>query len=144
MWRGRKGQGWVWWAGENSIPSSRPWQCILLGSCNLNRIWGSVFVLLSPIFRISLPNIMTHMFPVTIIDYICNINYIISEFHLQILHFIPHILPPPQRRQAVNPHPLWEAYATVGKMWEKRLCIPVTMLAVIHTHIHFISSVVLH
>lgn len=111
----------MWGTGENAILSNLSKQCILFGSRDLSRNWGSVFVPVSLIFRISLPNIMIHMFPVTIIDYICNVNYIISELHLQILHFIRFILPPPQRRQAVNPHPLWEAYAMAGKMWEKKV-----------------------
>lgn len=125
-------------------------QRILFGSCDLSRIWGSVFVLLSPICRIGLPNIMTHMFSVTIIDYICNVNYIISELHLQILHCIWLILPPharnPKGDRLLIPilcgkFKLWRAKCEERK---KRLCVPVAMLAVIHTNIHLISSVVLH
>lgn len=56
---------------------------------------GGMFVLIFPTFKISLPNNMTHMFPVTIINCICNVNYIISELYLQILHFVQLFLPTP-------------------------------------------------
>lgn len=68
-------------------------------SCLDHAIWaelGGQFLFFSLIFRISLPNIMTHMFPVTVIDYICNVSCIISELLLQILHFI---------RLLQHPHP---------------------------------------
>lgn len=119
-------------------------------SCLDHAIWaelGGQFLFFSLIFRISLPNIMTHMFPVTVIDYICNVSCIISELLLQILHFI-------RLLQHPHPHPKGDRLlipSSVGSLcygWQnvkkKSLCIPVAMLAVIHTHIHFISSVVLH